>query len=169
MRSRSLINLGIILLILVINWRVPEETRQKIMARPITELSPAKIHHIAITRKQSTLSLTKKKDGLWYIDQQPEVAANETLVRLLLEVAKLKSIKEYPANELNLSDIQLNPALVQLRFNDIKINFGITEQINGYRYIQIGKQVHLVKDTGLALFSTEAHYFTKGKMPLLNP
>lgn len=160
MGSRSLINLTIVLLIIGINWYVPDDVRQEIIAQPITQLKTADINTIEIIQKDSVFALYKK-NGEWFIKENFEKVKNLALIEQLLAISRLKSYRDYAINQIDLSALELNPPLAHIRFNQTDIKFGIVEKIDGYRYIKIGDRIHLVNNIGLFLFNLQAHHLTK--------
>lgn len=109
---------------------------------PLTSLDPAGVTRIEISDLSGRHILLQQRDGVWVSDGR---RADQARVAQLLGICRTPSLERFPA-PVALQPYALDPAPILLRLNGERLAFGATDPINGWRYVLIGRQIHLIAD-----------------------
>lgn len=113
----------------------------------ITSLSADQIQNIRIHRPlRNDLVLVKDNQHNWQLEYSPALPADQLQVNVLTGLAEQIAIRSYPASQLDLDKLQLDPAYATITLNQTTISFGNIDAIEDLRYTQVGDQVHLISD-----------------------
>jgi len=144
MRSRTLLNLVLMVAVgglLALLWLNPGE---EVSAKSITTLIPEKITHIEIDFPDApTLKLAHKNDH-WRITEPVKARAENSDVRSILEIAARTANRSYPAAEMDLGKVGLDPPKQVLSLDGVQISLGATDALQHNRYAKVGDQVYLI-------------------------
>ena len=141
MRRRSLLNLGLSLLVLgLILW---VWWLQPLALPPLTPLQPQQIERIRISDSAGRDIRLEKRAGHWWLEQAP---ANAGRIEQLLGISTTPSLRRFPIPQRRLAEFGLAPPTLRLWLNDLELDFGTTDPINGWRYVLTGGQIHLIGD-----------------------
>ncbi|MEJ2694895.1 MAG: hypothetical protein P8166_18235 [Candidatus Thiodiazotropha sp.] len=66
-------------------------------------------------------------------------------INQLLAICHTASLERFPTPA-DTSPFGLAPAPIQLRLDGLTLDIGGTEPVNGWRYVRIGDQIHLIAD-----------------------
>lgn len=148
MNTRLTLNLlmliGVLALIAVVFYKPGIEAPKEVP--PLTTLARDQVSKIEIVRADGGVTLERMKNG-WQIAGAIPLAADVTQVDALLTLVETRPERSYAADTLDLAKLKLAPAQATARFDRTEIRFGDTDPLEGLRYVQIGKQVHLVMDS----------------------
>jgi hypothetical protein len=109
---------------------------------PLTGVDPAGVDRIEISDLSGRHILLQQRDGVWFLGGR---RADQARVAQLLRICTTPSLERFAAPA-SLRPYGLAPAPIRLRLNDTTLDFGDTDPINGWRYVRIGTQVHLIGD-----------------------
>ena len=159
MKSRWITNLLLLIAIaslsLVVHFEPGIEQQPENPA--ITSLTVNDVQRVHINRPvREDMVLLRTGTQDWSIERTPPLPADNFQVNALLKLVQQKPVRSYPAADLELAQLQLDPPNATAIFNDIAIEFGSLEPLQGLRYIRVGDQVHLIPD--LYLHLVEAGY-----------
>jgi len=141
MSRRSLLNLSLTLLVLGLIlwvWRLQPQPLP-----PLTPLQPQQVERIRISDDKGREIRLAKRAGHWWLDQSP---ADEERIEQLLGICTTPSLRRFPGAEKHLAEFGLDPPALRLWLNDLQLDFGTTDPINGWRYVLTGGQIHLIGD-----------------------
>lgn len=110
--------------------------------QPLTTLDPAQMERIVISDLSGRQVRLRKVNGVWLSGAS---LANGERIGQLLGICQTPSLERFAAPD-SLSPYGLEPAAIQLQLNQLPLNIGTTDPINGWRYVQIGDQIHLIAD-----------------------
>lgn len=148
MNTRLTLNLflliGVLALIAVVFYKPGIEAPKEVP--PLTTLKRDQVSKIEIVRADGGVTLERKQNG-WRIAGTIPLPADATQIDALLTLVETRPERSYTADTLDLAKLQLAPAQATARFDTTEIRFGDTDPLEGLRYVQIGKQVHLVMDS----------------------
>ena len=113
----------------------------------ITPLRAADIHEIDIEAANRPKIVLQRDAEDWRMRAPIEVAANEFRVQTVLRLAEAESRGGFDAEDKDLAPYGLDAPAARVTFNDIVVEFGGTEPIDGRRYVRVGARIHLVTDT----------------------
>ena len=153
-RRLNFLLLGAISGLLVALWRdeVPQPTA-------LLNLAPDAINFIEVFRSdRESLHFARLQDG-WQMSAPQAGPANALLIQRILEVSALRCPRHYPASQLDLAALELDPAPVLLRLNSAEIRFGAASATAGLRYVQVGSNVALCPDSVYPLLTSAAASF----------
>ncbi|MDJ0806617.1 MAG: hypothetical protein QNJ78_07250 [Gammaproteobacteria bacterium] len=141
MSRRTLINLLLFLavgLLGLLTWRLQPQPLPA-----LTELHPEQIKQIVIKdRAGREIRLTRQSGG-WLVNGSP---ADTERIDQLLGLCHTPSLKRFPAPADNLQQFGLAPPMILLQLNDLILAFGSTDPVQGWRYVRIDNQIHLIGD-----------------------
>lgn len=150
LNSRTLLNIGLFALILVLVLVLVFEPGKEpeIKPRHLTELTQADITHIDIKRTDATDIKLKKNNGVWFIIDPYQLPANEFRVQSVAAMAVTKSFLQYDIKTVDLKKFKLDkPEITVILNNNISLEVGGVDPINNRRYVKNGDTLHLVSDT----------------------
>ena len=157
MRSRVLLNLGLLALVVVLgltifNLRDDSEDYQ------LTTLKPDDITAIEIQHRDRYMVL-KKQDNGWRMTRPINIPANNFRVNSLLKLINTTAHASYDTSQLNLSRYKLDKPRTTLRIfdgnQDTLIAFGSSNPINRMRYVMVGERMFLIDDNFYPLASSQ--------------
>lgn len=131
-----------VLLIIVVVSQEEEEAP----AVPLTTLNVDDIDHIEIIHPDSKPIVLDKHSYGWAISAPAQVSADQLQVNALTELATRESSAQYPAAEMDLAALLLDPPEWTIKLNDTELHFGGKEPLQSRRYIKVGDTVFLTTD-----------------------
>lgn len=149
MRSRTLLNLALIVLAAVLGavayFRPGHHPAPR---KPtLTALKPADITRIRIERPGHATIRLRREHGVWRITAPIRARANTLRVEGIENAADAPSLAGYPVPGLQLKQFGLAPPKVRLWLNGHELDFGDTDPIHQWRYVRVGDRVHMIGDT----------------------
>ena len=167
MKSRWIINLlllaaiGILILVAYFEPGIDEQAETP----AITILKKDQLHRIHLNRPvRDDLVLVKTATQGWVIGHTPELPADDYQVNALQKLAEQNAVRSYPAAELDLAQLQLDPPYATAILNDTAIEFGNLEPLEGLRYVRVADQVHLIPDLYLHLIDAGYTQFVRRRL-----
>lgn len=157
MRSRTLINIVLLVVVVLLGSYVyitSEQETESTASTRLTQLPADEVTQISIRHNQRQLELSKINDR-WQMLQPVNIEANSFRIDTLLKLLNTVSHAAYPVAGLELSKYGLSSAGTSISFNDVTIEFGITNPMNNYRYVRVGDTVHLIDDHFYPLLSSQ--------------
>ena len=156
MNRRSLLNLVLSALVLgLILWIW---SLQPQALPPLTDLQPQQIERIRISDTTGREIRLERRAGHWWLGRTP---ADQGRIQQLLGICATPSLRRFPMGEHRLAEFALAPPTLRLWLNDLELDFGTTDPINGWRYVRLGGQIHLIGDGFQHHLSAPAAAFVK--------
>lgn len=113
----------------------------------LTQLQASKVQHIVISRQGEADIVLQRQDSGWRMTQPLQVPANEPRVLALLQLLSQHSYGRFPAQAMALDKLGLASANVVVRYDALRMEFGLIEPLNKRRYVLIDGEVQLIDDT----------------------
>lgn len=138
--------------------------------RPIKIKADA-ISKIGIHRIQEAPITLSKKDSAWEVELtlqgKPRVfSASQWKIEQLLGVTAIEGTFVAATAKSDLKQFGLNQGRIRLFINDKEIQFGDVNSLNRQRYIEIDKDIYLVKESVYThLISEDIEYLDKALLP----
>jgi hypothetical protein len=127
----------------------------------LTGMSADEVRHITISRHGEADIQLVRRDGNWWMTQPLQVAANRQRVDTLLALLSQSSYGRFASNGMDLEAIGLARPRVSVRFDQTRIDFGLTEPLNQRRYVLVGGQVQLIDDNNYySVIAQLKHYIS---------
>jgi hypothetical protein len=149
MSSRTLINLGLFLLVALLGAIAIYEPGLEDQAQrptPLTNLQPQEIHSIRLsTPANEIIALEKRADG-WHMTQPQAAPANDKKIVQLLGITTTTSHSRLPLPQERLGEFGLAPTPIRLQLNELTLEFGNNDPLQFRRYVRIGDQLHLISN-----------------------
>ena len=149
MTSRTLLNLALLLIVLILVAVVILEPGGTPEPKPelLTTMKGSEIRQIKIVRRdKGTIELQKQSDH-WRMLTPFKLPANDYKVESVLNLLKTESAAHYAMSDLDPARFDLLKPVVSIYFNNsLKIDFGNIAPLQKQRYVRIGKQLHLIPD-----------------------
>jgi len=167
MKSRWIVNLLLLLAIVILGVVARFEPGiETPTAKPaITSLAQTDVHRIHINRPiRDDLVLVRRTSGHWWLERSTPLPADDFKVRALTRMAEQKPVRSYPADDLDLAALQLDPPYATAILNDTAVEFGNLEPIDDLRYVRVGDQIHLIPDSYLQLMETDFTQFVRNRL-----
>ncbi len=167
MKSRWFINILLLLAIgilsLVVHFKPGID--QQTQANPITSLKKDQLRRIHVNRPvREDLVFVKNASGRWDIEHIPALPTDRLQMNALLRLAEQEAVRSYPASELELSQLQLEPPYATVFLNDTSVEFGNLEPIEGLRYVRVTDRVHLIPDIYMQLIKLSYTQFVRRRL-----
>lgn len=121
-------------------------SRQQANWAPITDRDTSHIQDIIIQHGTKVFARLRHQNGGWIERMTGKPLSEENLVNRLLHIARLPSLHHFSAAGHELKSFGLRPPVYTLRLDDLRIDFGNIDPVTGLRYVQVGKQIHLISD-----------------------
>ena len=167
MKSRWFINILLLVAIGILSLVVhfePGIDRQS-QATPITSLNKDQLRRIHVNRPvREDLVFLKNTSGRWDIEHTPALPVDSLQMNALLRLAEQEAVRSYPASELELSQLQLEPSYATVFLNDTSVEFGNLEPIEGLRYVRVADRVHLIPDIYMQLIELSYTQFVRRRL-----
>ncbi len=109
---------------------------------PLTTLAPASVERIEISDLSGRHVLLQKQAGVW---RSGDTVANRARIQQLLGICATPSLERFAAPA-DLHPFGLDPAPIRLQLGSQTLDFGNTDPVNGWRYVRIGNEIHLIAD-----------------------
>jgi hypothetical protein len=167
MKSRWAINILLLVAIAILSLvaHFKPGIDQQPEAVPITHLKIDQLRRIHINRPvREDLVLLKNASGRWDIEHTPTLPTDSLQTNALLKLAEQKAVRSYPASELELSQLQLDPPYATVFLNDTAVEFGNLEPLEGLRYVRVTDRVHLIPDIYMQLIELSHTQFVRRRL-----
>lgn len=148
MSSRMLLNLALLAAVAVlalVAWFEPGKERPA-EPPPITALDKDQVQRIRIERRDKDTVILIRDGGHWRMERPIRAPAAEFRVDAILRLARETSHARFPVADGELAKFKLEKPMVRLFLDQVEIDFGTTEPIDGRRYVRVGDTVHLITD-----------------------
>jgi len=134
-------------------------------ATSITNLKKDQLRRLHINRPvREDLVLLKNDSGRWDIEHTPALPTESLQMNALLRLAEQKAVRSYPANELELSQLQLAPPYATVILNNTAVEFGNLEPLEGLRYVRVADRVHLIPDIYMQLIELSYTQYVRRRL-----
>lgn len=163
MNYRQALNIVLLLFIGLIFAAVyfkPEETSN---STPISALDAASINSLKLKQGEREILLTKSS-GEWFVAGNPPLPAGEYRVKEILRLLSLPSEIHYPADEMDLMALGLEPAETVVNFDNLSVALGDTNPIDQKRYLLVDDTVHLIESFQVPTLTVESQELISKKL-----
>jgi hypothetical protein len=157
MQSRTLLNIGLLLLVIVLAvymYMTDQQQQDAAESEQLTQLSTDEVTRIVIRHNQRQTILDKQNDK-WRMLQPVNIDANSFRIDTILKMLNTVSHAAYPAAGLEAEKYGLSATSTSVTFNVTRIDFGIVNPINNYRYVRVADTIHLIDDHFYPLLSSQ--------------
>jgi len=149
MTSRTLLNLALLLIVLILATVVMLEPGKTPEPKPelLTSMKAADVKQIKIIRRDRNTIKLEKQAKHWRMLTPFNLPANDHKVESVLNLLKTESTARYDLAKLDPARFDLLKPAVSIYFNrSLKIDFGNIAPLQKQRSVRIGKQLHLIPD-----------------------
>ncbi len=149
MTSRTLLNLALLLIVLILVAVVVLEPGKTPEPKTVllTNLKDSDVNKIKIIRNDKDTIELQKTEQQWQMLAPYSLAANNYKVASLMKLLKTESVAQYDMHHLDPARYDLLSPALSINFNDsLNIDFGNLEPIQKHRYVRIDQQLHLIAD-----------------------
>lgn len=118
----------------------------------LTPLTPSSVLHITLHHPDKPDIVLEKQGNAWQLTAPVDSETDPFQVEGILSLAQQEFSAQYPAAEMTLSEIGLDPPQYTVTLNDTRLEMGDTDPLLYRRYVKVGEQVLLTTDppsTGL--------------------
>jgi len=154
MFSRLMTNLILLVIVITLGVFIYVSRNDNVVATGLTTLDANTVNKIEINHKGRIVTL-EKKDDHWRILKPVDTDANDFRVNSLLGMLASQSFASYDPAKLDIKKLGLDAAKTTIRFNQLKIDFGIDNPISHNRYVLVDGRVHLISDQYYPLISSQ--------------
>jgi hypothetical protein len=145
MKSRWLVNLGLLLLIAGLGLFLyfnPKKEAPTFNEVKMSEISPADVSKLEIEFPAKNPVVLEKRDGHWKLVQPYAARAGDVAVSKILAVLNADSVDKFDVSDLARFGLD-NPSL-RLKLDGREILFGTYNPVNGRQYVAFGNSVYLI-------------------------
>lgn len=115
-------------------------------AARLTDLDIGQVSKLRVQRHGRAALTLHRSDAGWRLVAPVELPADPARVEALLGLARARVHEAFRAAGNDLSEFGLEPPVARVWLDDLEIDFGDTESLNGWRYVLVGPDVHLITD-----------------------
>ena len=145
MKSRLLVNLGLLALIAILAMvAIVKPGKKEVELSPLLAVDPQGLTRVTLQNKETLVF--EKQDGQWRLTGPFAAPVNQVRVGQLLDVAKAPSEANYPLKLDEAGQFGLDAPQAVLTLGDKTLQFGGTDPIKMRRYVRLGDTLHLVED-----------------------
>ena len=112
----------------------------------LTDLKPSAVQSVRMERPGEPGVRFEKRAGGWYMLEPYHLPANKLRIGSLPDIVEATSHAQFPITGLALERFSLDPPNASLFLDEIRIDFGGSEQLSAMRYVRLGDTVHLITD-----------------------
>jgi hypothetical protein len=120
-----------------------EDTPSKVT---LTQLTPDQIQHIRLMSPGHPAVDLEKTNSHWQMLAPFSISANQERIAQLLKILSTQSLANYPIDQVDTQQLQLDTPSLTLIVNDTRMDFGGMAALGNSRYLRIGDSVHLITD-----------------------
>ncbi len=165
MKSRYLINILLVCLVLGLYWLLNPNTPSQQQTQTLTPHPPGETTHITITRNGLDTIILEKSAANWQLLQPLQAPANNTRIKLLLSILHASSHAQLEhADSATLIQLGFDNTSTRLQLNNNSFTFGSTEAISKRRYVLHNDTIHLIDDNVAPLLNANATSFIDNKL-----
>ncbi|HHM05407.1 MAG TPA: DUF4340 domain-containing protein [Gammaproteobacteria bacterium] len=149
MTRRWLLNLILLAILGALLWVTVHEPGlepEQAELPPLTGLTPEQIDTVKIERRDQPTVAFKRRGQGWVMTEPYETAANPMRLDSLALIAQTSSHRSFLATDADLAGAGLARPGVVLHLNDTVIRFGGVSPVDGRRYVEVNRKVHLITD-----------------------
>ena len=145
MKSRLLVNLGLLALIAILaTVAIVKPGKKEVELSPLLAVDPQGLTRVTLQNKETLVF--EKQDGQWRLTGPFAAPVNQVRVGQLLDVAKAPSEANYPLKPDEAGQFGLDAPQAVLTLGDKTLQFGGTDPIKMRRYVRVDDTLHLVED-----------------------
>ncbi len=125
---------------------------ERVQARdPLTTIDPATLHRLRVECLGCTARVFERVDGQWRMREPQDVRADQAAVKRLIEIATAPVRTWHPRDAFDAAKVGLAPPQAVLTLDGRALRFGVTDAIDGDRYVDTGTAIALVPGRFTAL------------------
>lgn len=158
MRRRPLLNLVLLLAVAALLTLLIVDNPTAPAPEPITTLSGSAITKVKIAYPDAPSVMLERIDGAWRLLQPVRAPANEATVDQVLRLAEAESLRELSPGKAEAAALGLKPPAYAVTFNDqVTVELGATNPLEGQRYARVGGAIHLIDDPNTRALNADYH------------
>lgn len=169
MSSRTLLNIGLLFLVVVLAAFIFLEPGKEQEPEPtlLTQLKAEDIHHIQLIRPNEEDIILEKSQAIWFMRSPYALPANDYRLQSLLQLSQAQSHSQHRLKSSERAKFELDKPKASIVFNhDLRIDFGSKAPLSQQRYIAIDNTLHLIADTSYYhLLSEVTQYLSHALFP----
>lgn len=129
---------------LAVYWQVKKETAG--FEAPLSNLDPTRVERVSASCRACTERRFERRDGHWWMLEPYALPASDAMVERLIGIAASPVRSRRPLTDLDPAKIGLDPPLMQLELDGRRFEFGMTDVLQGDRYVRSDDAVAMVPD-----------------------
>ena len=145
MKSRWIINVLLLLLVLGIGAFIKFRPQQELKVETSYEISSLKlgaVSKLSIEFPAKAPIVFEKKDGYWYLAQPMKARADQMMVQRIISLVGAKSAQKFAAQDL--TQFGLDQPKLKLKFDDEEFVFGTFNPVTSEQYVSYKDSVFLL-------------------------
>jgi len=146
-RNTLLLLLAVLALAAAASWQLGRENGD--IAQPLAQLDAQGVRGIFIRCEGCAARLFEWAQGRWWMRKPYDLPASEEAVQRLLAIPRAPLRKRLVAADLDARKLGLDPPQATVDYqgaSSLQLHLGLTEAINGDRYVRVGGEIVLVPD-----------------------
>ncbi len=148
MKSRWLLNLGLLVIVLGLGaflYFHPKQEQQAEKSYELCDLKLSSFSNIQIDFPAKASVSFEKKEGFWYIKQPFSARADQIAVQRLMSIVAAKSTSKFPANDL--TRFGLDQPKLKLKLDNEEFLFGTFNPVTSEQYVAYKGNVYLLSSS----------------------
>jgi len=112
----------------------------------LTAIDGATLAALSVERRSEPPISLQQHDGEWELTSPDRLEASSPQVSDLLAIFAAPVVASYPRASVDTAELQLDQPLAEIATAGVHIRFGARGRPEGYRYVAIDEDVHLISD-----------------------
>lgn len=149
MTPRTLLNLGLLLLVILLGLVTLFEPGKEPPAElpTLTSLQREDIHKIRIDRHDAESIVLEKEAGRWHMTRPVKAGVDSYRINFILKLADARSLGSHSSTGKDLQRFGLEKPRLHVTLNDgLTLAFGNNTPLDFRRYLLLGDTIHLITD-----------------------
>ena len=113
---------------------------------PLSALDPASVRTIRVACLHCVARRFERVGEHWRMREPYDLPADDAQVERLLAIAGSAVRSRRPLTDFDAARIGLDPPQLQLQLDDLQLDFGSSDALNGDRYVRVGDSIAMVPD-----------------------
>ena len=155
MSKKTLLNLVLFIFVIFLASVIYLSEEENSALRKLTDIDLNDITSINIRHNKNNSIIVKQKNNQWQITQPIKIAANDFRIQSILKLLNAPVHNKYSLVEIDTNTIDLKQPQTSIQFNNITIEFGISNPVTNLRYVKLNDHVYTIEDVYYPLLSSD--------------
>ncbi len=165
MSKKNFLNISLFVFVAILASVIYLSEEENIALKKLTDIDLNDISSINIQHNNSNTTIVKHKENQWQITQPVRISANNFRIKSILKLINAPVHNQYSPVEIDTKSTGLEKPQTSIQFNNLTIEFGITNPVTNLRYVKLNNHIYTIEDVYYPLINS--HFGTLVSLNLL--